>query len=107
MSVIQITAKELEKKLYDNLKLLVLDVREPHEFEFANINGSLHIPLNQIPQRTDEIDSSSGCVVICHHGIRSQQAAAYLVYSGFTQIYNLSGGIDAWSVECDNTVSRY
>lgn len=107
MSVLQITAKELQKKLHENLKPLVLDVREPDEFEFAHISGSLHIPLNQIPQRKDEIDSSSGCVVICHHGIRSQYAASYLANSGFNQIYNLSGGIDAWSVECDNTVSRY
>lgn len=107
MPVIQITAKELQKKLLENLKPLVLDVRELDEFEFANITGSLHIPLNQVPQRSDEIDCSLGCVIICHHGIRSQYAAKYLADAGFHQIYNLSGGIDAWSVECDNTVSRY
>ncbi len=109
MSVIQITAKELQNQLQNDNKPkpLVLDVRELDEFEFAKIAGSLHIPLNQIPQRTAEIDSRYGCVVICHHGIRSQHAAVYLADSGFGKIYNLSGGIDAWSVECDNTVSRY
>ena len=107
MSVIQISAKELQKKLQGDEKPLLLDVREPHEFEFSYIEGSQLIPLNQIPQRMNEIGVSTDCVVICHHGVRSQQAAAFLVHSGFSNIYNLSGGIDAWSVECDNTVSRY
>ena len=107
MSVIQISAKELQLKLQEDTRPLLLDVRELHEYEFAKIDGSLHIPMNQVPQRLSEIDVSSGCAVICHHGMRSQQVAAFLVHSGLTNIYNLSGGIDAWSVECDNTVSRY
>mgnify|MGYP000350112077 FL=1 len=107
MSVIQISAKALQEKITGDVKPLLLDVRELNEFEYARIEGSLHIPLNQIPQRMDEIDRTVDCVVICHHGVRSQQAADFLVHSGLTNIYNLSGGIDAWSVDCDNTVSRY
>lgn len=107
MSVIQISAKDLYKKISGDVKPLLLDVRELNEFEYARIEGSLHIPLNQIPQRINEIDGAVDCVVICHHGMRSQQAADFLVHSGLTNIYNLSGGIDAWSVDCDNTVSRY
>lgn len=107
MSVIEISALNLQKRLQNKVTLLLLDVREQHEFEYAHIEGSQHIPLGQIPQRIAEIDSSHECVVICHHGIRSQQAATFLVNSGFTNIYNLSGGIDAWSVDCDNTVLRY
>ncbi len=107
MSVIQISAKELQQKLQEEVTPLLLDVREPHEFVYAHIAGSHHIPLNQIPQRMNEIDDNVDCIVICHHGIRSQQAADFLVHSGFTHIYNLDGGIDTWSVECDNTVSRY
>ncbi len=107
MSVIQISAKDLQEKLTANIKLTVLDVREHHEFQFAHIEGSQHIPLNQIPQRVDEIDKEDDCVVICHHGMRSQQAATFLLQSGFSNIYNLSGGIDAWSTDCDNTISRY
>jgi len=107
MSVTQISAKELQEKLQVTVKPLLLDVRELNEFEFARIEGSLHIPLNQIPARIKELDSTDGCVVICHHGMRSQQAASYLVQNGLSNIYNLSGGIDAWSVQCDNTVSRY
>jgi len=107
MSVTQISAKELQEKLQVTVKPLLLDVRELNEFEFARIEGSLHIPLNQIPARIKELDSTDGCVVICHHGMRSQQAASYLVQNGLSNIYNLSGGIDAWSIQCDNTVSRY
>lgn len=107
MSVIQISARDLQKKLAGKVKPILLDVRELNEFQFACIEGSQHIPLNQIPQRIDEIKTEQDCVVICHHGMRSQQAANFLVHSGLSNIYNLSGGIDAWSVDCDNTVSRY
>jgi rhodanese-related sulfurtransferase len=107
MSVIQLSARELQNKLAGDVKPLLLDVREPDEFEFTHIAGSKLIPLNLITQRMSEIDSSEGCVVICHHGIRSQQAAAYLVRAGLSNIYNLSGGIEAWSMDCDNTVLRY
>jgi len=107
MSVKQISAKELQVFMQANNPPVLLDVRELNEFEYACIEGSQHIPLNQVSQRIGEIDSSQGCVVICHHGVRSQQAADFLVHSGVTNIYNLMGGIDAWSVDCDSTISRY
>lgn len=107
MSVTHISAKELQEKLRQDIKPLLLDVREPYEFEFAYIEGSQLIPLEQIPERMNEINSSKGCVVICHHGMRSHQAAAYLDHYGFSNIFNLSGGIDAWSVNCDNSILRY
>jgi len=107
MSVIQISAKSLQEKLANNTKVTLLDVRESNEFKFAHIEGSLHIPLSLIPLKINEIDTTKDCVVICHHGMRSQQAANFMVNSGLNNIYNLSGGIDAWSVDCDSTVSRY
>ncbi len=107
MSVIHISAKELQKKLQEDVTPLLLDVREPQEFDFSHIEGSLLIPLDQIPKRMNEINSSRGCVVICHVGVRSHQVAAYLDHYGFTNIYNLRGGIDAWSLDCDQSVLRY
>jgi len=107
MSVIQISAKELQEKITNETNLILLDVREANEFQFAHIEGSLHIPLSQIPFRLQDIDTTKECVVICHHGMRSQQAANFMLKSGLSNLYNLSGGIDAWSVDCDNTVSRY
>ena len=107
MSVKQILAKALEEKIQSGYDLILLDVRELNEYEFAHIKGSLHIPLGYVSDRVNEINKDVDCVVICHHGMRSQQAAQFLVQSGFSRIYNLSGGIDAWSVECDSTVLRY
>lgn len=103
----QISAKELQNILQKEIKPSLLDVREDSEFDCAHIEGSQHIPLNQIPDKLNEIDFDTGCVVICHHGVRSLQVANFLIHSGLSNIYNLIGGIDAWSVECDNTVSRY
>jgi len=65
------------------------------------------IQLNQLPQRLNELDKQQEIIIICHHGIRSQHAAQSLEQSGFSNISNLQGGIDAWSVLCDNTVPRY
>lgn len=107
MSIKHISAKELQKKLQEDVKPFLLDVREPYEFEIARIEGSQLIPLGEIPDKMNKINSSQGCVVICHHGIRSHQVAAYLDHFGFANIYNLTGGIDAWSTDCDNSISRY
>ena len=107
MTVKQLSATELKDKIQQNDKLFLLDVREPHEYKYAKIANSILIPLNQIPQRLGELDLDQEIVVICHHGIRSQQAAGYLVQSGFKNITNLKDGIDAWSCLCDSSVDRY
>jgi rhodanese-related sulfurtransferase len=65
------------------------------------------VPLNQIPSRLSELNPQQEIVVICHHGMRSLQAANYLVQSGYKNIANLTGGIDAWSCKCDSSVRRY
>lgn len=107
MSVKQLSVIELKEKIDRHEALLLLDVREPFEFQCAHIAGSVLIPLNQIPQRLGELDADQDIIVICHHGMRSQQAAAYLDCSGFKNVTNLQGGIDAWSRECDSSVPRY
>ena len=107
MSVRQISATALRDKLQNNPRPFLLDVREPHEFRYARIEGSTLVPLNQIPERLQELDRSREIVVICHHGVRSQQAAFFLEHQGFERILNLTGGIDAWSRECDPSVPRY
>ena len=107
MTVKQISATELHAKIQNEEPLLLLDVREPGEFQYAHIEGSVLIPLQQIPHRLSELNLQQPVVVICHHGMRSQQAAHYLVHSGFENISNLTGGIDAWSCQCDSAVPRY
>jgi rhodanese-related sulfurtransferase len=107
MSVKQISVTELQTKIQNEEPLLLLDVREPSEFKYASIPNSVLIPLQQIPNRLTELDPKQSIVVICHHGMRSQQAAHYLVHSGFENMFNLTGGIDAWSCQCDSSVPRY
>ena len=107
MPINQWSPQQLQQSLQDNQPLLLLDVREPNEFAYARLEGSLHIPLGELPERHGELDAGQDIVVICHHGMRSQQACMFLQHAGFTRLYNLKGGIDAWSVVCDPSVPRY
>lgn len=108
MPITQLSPTELKTKLDQQREnLILLDVREPFEFKHTNIAGSQLIPLNQIPARLSELDMEQEIVLICHHGMRSMQAAQFLSQVGFTKINNLVGGIDAWSLECDSSVARY
>jgi rhodanese-related sulfurtransferase len=107
MTVKQLSATALKSKIQQDEKLFLLDVREPHEFQYAHIADSVLIPLKQIPDRLGELDPQQEIVVICHHGMRSQQAANYLAQSGYKNVANLTGGIDAWSCTCDSSVRRY
>jgi len=107
MPVAQISAAALKTRIQNEPQLFLLDVREPNEFEYASIDNSVLIPLNQIPQRLAELNPQQEMVVICHHGVRSLQACMYLVNSGFKHVVNLTGGIDAWSCACDSSVPRY
>lgn len=86
---------------------LVVDVRELPEVEVAAFPNAYHIPMGEITSRLDELDPDREIVVVCHHGMRSAQVAAYLADSGFSKVLNLAGGIDAWSVEVDSSVPRY
>ena len=87
--------------------LVLLDVREPYERQMASIVPSLHIPMNEVPDRLGEIPRDRQVVVYCHSGVRSSMVAAFLETSGFESVANLSGGIDAWSVRVDPKVPRY
>jgi len=78
---------------------LFVDVREPWEHALCHIEGALHIPLGEIPQRLAEIERSAAIVVLCHHGVRSRQVMHYLARSGYSRVYNLAGGIDTWARE--------
>lgn len=87
--------------------ILLLDVREPYEREFAVIEPSLHIPMGQLSERVREVPRDREVVVYCHHGVRSNVVAAYLDTLGFPRVSNLAGGIDRWSVEVDPRIPRY
>ncbi len=102
----QITVHELKQRLDAGEDLLILDVREPHEYQIANLGGKL-IPLNDVPQRLPEIDCEREIVVHCRMGGRSQRAAEFLAQNGFRKVKNLAGGILAWSEHIDPTMPKY
>ncbi len=87
--------------------VVLLDVREPGEIAAAALHGALRIPMNQVPQRLHELDRALPTVVMCHVGGRSRRVAEFLAAQGFPEVFNLAGGIDAWSQEVDAAVPRY
>ena len=88
-------------------KPVLLDVREPWEYEKARIEGSQLVPMREVPARVGEIDEGKEVVAICHHGGRSMQVAMFLEKQGFKRVHNLVGGIDAWSRTVDPAVPTY
>ena len=105
----QISATELAAWLSDPRrdKPVLLDVREPWEWQAARIEGAQHIPMREVPARVGEIDRDREVVAICHHGGRSQQVAMFLEKNGFAKVHNLQGGVDAWSRTVDPAVPLY
>jgi len=105
----QITPAELAAWLADTgrEKPVLLDVREPWEYQAARIEGSQHIPMREVPGRLFELDPDRAVVAICHHGGRSMQVAMFLEKNGFAKTHNLAGGVDAWSRTVDAAVPLY
>ncbi|HUJ39277.1 MAG TPA: molybdopterin-synthase adenylyltransferase MoeB [Candidatus Acidoferrales bacterium] len=106
VSVPEITPKELKARLDRGDDLFILDVREPHEYQICHLHGHL-IPLGDLPRRVSELDSSREIVAHCRSGKRSADAVAFLKQAGFKKIWNLKGGILAWSDEVDPKVPKY
>ncbi|CAA9451398.1 MAG: Sulfur carrier protein adenylyltransferase [uncultured Rubrobacteraceae bacterium] len=102
----EITVKDLKGKLDNGEDINVLDVREPHEYEVANIGVKL-VPLGELPQRLAEFDQSENFAIHCKTGGRSAKAVKLLQDAGFTNVYNVKGGITAWSEEIDPSVPKY
>jgi len=104
--VAEIQVEELKRRLDAKEDLFVLDVREPHEYQICNIGGHL-IPLNDLPKRVNELDSSREIVVHCKMGGRSAKAVEFLRQAGFKKVHNLAGGINAWAERVDPKVPKY
>ena len=102
----QMQPLELKKRLDNAEDIFLLDVREGWEFSLASIEGSENFPIGQVVDRQQEFAFEEKIVVICHYGERSQMAAQELAECGF-KVYNLAGGIDAWSQVVDPSVPRY
>jgi sulfur-carrier protein adenylyltransferase/sulfurtransferase len=104
----EISAEELRRELDEKGSGLVLiDVREPHEWEIAHIEGAQLIPLGQLPERLGELDGHAEIVTHCHHGARSMKALGILKGAGFNKVRSLAGGIDAWADRIEVGMPRY
>jgi adenylyltransferase/sulfurtransferase len=102
----QLSVKELKRRIDMGEDVFILDVREPYEYQIAQIGGKL-IPQNDVPQRLSEIPRDREIAVLCRSGARSQRIAEFLKQQGYTQVANLAGGILAWSDEIDPKVQKY
>jgi adenylyltransferase/sulfurtransferase len=103
----QMEPAELKAKLDRGDRFVLVDVREPHEYQICRIPGSRLIPLGELPKRAGEVPSAEEIVVHCKSGARSAKAADFLRNAGYQKVWNLKGGILAWSDKVDPTVPKY
>ncbi|ODU37569.1 MAG: sulfurtransferase [Thiobacillus sp. SCN 63-374] len=103
----QLRPAELAAHLQTGHAPVLLDVREPWEWNLCHLPDAILIPMRELPVRLHELDKDAETVVICHHGVRSYHAARYLETLGFGDVVNLSGGVAAWADEVDPAMPRY
>ncbi len=104
-----LSAPELAHWLADDARPrpVLLDVREPWEMQICQIAGSQPMPMREVPQRFEDIDPARPVVCICHHGGRSAHVAMFLDRAGYREVYNLTGGVDAWARQVDRSMPTY
>ncbi len=103
----EMTAPEVKKWMDERKPFVLIDVREPHEFQICRIPGSTLIPLGDVPKRMSELNSADEIVVHCRSGQRSAQAVQLLMKAGFRKIHNLKGGVLAWAEQVDPSMPKY
>jgi len=107
---LEITPQDVKREMDAGEKLLLIDVREPHEFAIARLAGAELIPMGSIPAALSRLDASSDdgtLIVYCHHGVRSLNVVNWLRQQGVARCRSMTGGIDRWSREIDSSVPRY
>lgn len=102
-----ISPLQLQDKINARQEILILDVREPWEFEIVSLANSLNVPLRELSRYCEENDLPKCVVAVCHHGVRSIQACAVLESFGITEAYSLAGGIDAYARTIDTSLKLY
>ena len=104
----EISPEDVKRKLDAAEPFLLLDVREPWEFDTAHIDGAKLMPMGDVPSRAhQELDPDAHIVVLCHHGVRSMNVTVWLRQQGFENVQSMRGGVDAWSRRVDAKVPLY
>jgi rhodanese-related sulfurtransferase len=104
---IEISPREVKELLARDDKVLFVDVREQWEYDTAHLEGSVLIPLREIPGNLARLENADEIVIFCHHGMRSLDAAAWLRSQGVAGARSMAGGIERWSTEIDPKIPRY
>jgi rhodanese-related sulfurtransferase len=107
---LEVSPQEVKQRLDSGEKLHLIDVREPHEFAQAKIEGGVLIPMRSVPGELQDLEARSdkgALIVYCHHGVRSLNVVHWLREQGIEACQSMAGGIDAWSLQVDSTVPRY
>jgi rhodanese-related sulfurtransferase len=104
---IEITPREVSERIERGDTFLLVDVREKWEYEAAHVEGSLLIPLREVPMYLEQLTAAGDVVCMCHHGVRSMDAAAWLRSKGLAHARSMAGGIDRWTTDVDPLVPRY
>jgi rhodanese-related sulfurtransferase len=108
MTDYEISVEDVKGKMNAGESFMLLDVREPWEFETAQITGAKLMPMGDVPSRAhQELDPEEHIVVMCHHGVRSMNVTVWLRQQGFENAQSMRGGIDAWSWNVDEKVPKY
>jgi rhodanese-related sulfurtransferase len=107
MDSLEITPAEVKQRLDQGETLLLIDVREPWEFNICNIAGAKLIPMGTVPANLQALDTDDDIVIYCHRGMRSLDVAVWLREQGVKRAKSLAGGIERWSLEIDPNVPRY
>ena len=103
----EISAPEAVILRDNNREAVLLDVREHSELAICRIEGALHIPIGEVPERHEALPRTAPLIVFCHHGMRSLNVVNYLEAKGFENALNLTGGIHAWAAEVDTEIKQY
>jgi rhodanese-related sulfurtransferase len=107
MDELEITPAKVKARLDRGENVVIVDVREPWEFEVCRIEGARLVPLGTLAASLDTLPDVDELICYCHHGMRSLEAAAWLRFQGFEKAKSLAGGIERWSLEVDSRVPRY
>jgi len=105
--ITDITVHDLAQWRESGKKFVLLDVRDPDEVATVRLDGSVWIPMREIPQRLGELDPALPIAVMCHHGGRSERVAEFLASRGFSGVVNVAGGIDAYAAQIEPALARY